>query len=299
MLNLEWLRTFKAIYETGNLTAAAQTLYISQPGVSLHLNSLETYTGYPLFNRDTRKMKPTERGIVLYNCILDSINKLEEAEQAFFRNSKVNKPAIRVGMGIDTFECTLEAHLGELAFNLILRSGQYPEVLHDLDAGKLDLIVIPQMGLQANLEYTPFVRERIVLICGSKTDSEQMDKMVSGDDRPAIRQWLKQQVWYASAVGMEQLKNFWLINFDSLPDLHPNYVLPHFSSILRCLSNGKGFAVMPDFLCRRAIENKMIRLAWEGGPYVESMLYFCKRKKAQFKEEIRQLEELLVRNIHH
>lgn len=296
MLNLEWLRTFKAIYEAGNLTAAAQTLYISQPGVSLHLNSLETYTGYPLFNRDTRKMKPTEQGVILYNCILDSINKLEETEQSFFRNSKVNRPAIRVGMGIDTFECTLEEHLGELTFNLILQFGQYPEMLHDLDAGKLDLIVTPQTSLQANLVYTPFIKERIVLICGNKTDSDQLDKLVLNNEKPAIRLWLKQQVWYASAAGMEQLKNFWLTNFDSLPDLNPNYVVPHSSSILRCLSNGKGFAVMPDFLCRRAVGNKTVRLAWEGSPHVENMLYFCKRKRAYFKDEIRQLEELLIRN---
>ncbi len=46
--NLEWFRTFKAIYETGTLSAAAQQLFISQPGVSLHLNSLEAYTGYKL-----------------------------------------------------------------------------------------------------------------------------------------------------------------------------------------------------------------------------------------------------------
>src|SRR5262245_6594076 len=107
MLNLEWFRTFKAIYETGNLTAAAQMLFISQPGVSLHLNSLENYTGHRLFERETRKMKPTERGVILYNCIIDPINKLAEAEESFFRNSKVERPTISVGMGFETFEHTL------------------------------------------------------------------------------------------------------------------------------------------------------------------------------------------------
>ncbi|NII26413.1 LysR family transcriptional regulator [Pseudoflavitalea sp. X16] len=296
MLNLEWLRTFKAIYETGNLTAAAQTLFISQPGASLHLNSLETYTGYPLFMRETRKMTPTERGIILYNCILDSLNKLEEAEQSFFRNSKVNKPTISVGMGVETFEYTLEEHLATLPFNLIVRFDRYLTLLHDLDTGKLDLIVTPQKGLQANLEYTPFMRERMVLVCGSHTDSGPLDQLVMTNDRPAIRQWLKQQVWYTMGADMEHLKNFWLANFDCLPDLHPNYVVPHFSSILRCLSNGKGLAVMPDFLCRRAIDHQTIRLAWEGSSPVESMLYFCKRKKTIFREEIRQLEALLVKD---
>ncbi|CEJ70237.1 Bacterial regulatory helix-turn-helix protein, lysR family [Chryseobacterium oranimense G311] len=34
MVNLEWYRTFKAIYKTGTLTGAADSLFISQPGVS-------------------------------------------------------------------------------------------------------------------------------------------------------------------------------------------------------------------------------------------------------------------------
>lgn len=49
--NLEWYRTFKAIYEKGTLTAAAESLFISQPGVSLHLSSLESYMGVKLFDR--------------------------------------------------------------------------------------------------------------------------------------------------------------------------------------------------------------------------------------------------------
>jgi DNA-binding transcriptional LysR family regulator len=71
--NLEWLRTFKAIYETGTLSAAAQELFISQPGVSLHLNSLEAFTGNKLFDRLARKMVPTEKGKILYNYIFSNV----------------------------------------------------------------------------------------------------------------------------------------------------------------------------------------------------------------------------------
>ena len=86
MVNLEWYRTFKAIYKTGTLTGAASALFISQPGVSLHLSSLEAYVGYKLFDRTGRKMHPTERGKVLYNAILDPLLKLEEVEK-FFQKS--------------------------------------------------------------------------------------------------------------------------------------------------------------------------------------------------------------------
>ena len=66
MLNLEWYRTFKAIYRQGSLTAAAQELFISQPNVSQHLAALESYMGTRLFERTGRRIVPTEPGKLLY-----------------------------------------------------------------------------------------------------------------------------------------------------------------------------------------------------------------------------------------
>ena len=134
--NLEWLRTFKAIYETGTLSAAAQELFISQPGVSLHLNSLEAFTGNKLFDRLARKMVP-EKGKILYNYILDSMKKLEEGEQHFHKRTQSERVTISVGMCFETFQYTLEEHISELPFNLIIKFGEYPQMQHDLDSGML------------------------------------------------------------------------------------------------------------------------------------------------------------------
>ena len=108
MVNLEWFRTFKAIYETGTLTGAAEALYISQPGVSLHLSSLEAHVGYKLFDRSSRKMVSTERGKLLYNFILEPIGKLELAEQHFHKSTEKERPTISIGMCFETFQFTCE-----------------------------------------------------------------------------------------------------------------------------------------------------------------------------------------------
>ncbi|BAV05041.1 chromosome initiation inhibitor [Filimonas lacunae] len=293
---MEWFRTFKAVYETGNLSTAAQLLFISQPGVSVHLNSLEAYTGYRLFERVARKMLPTERGTILYNCIIEPIHQLEAAEESFHRNSKVDKPTISVGMGLEIFKYSLEEHLAELPFNLVLRFGEYRQIVQELDTGKLDLILTPQKGNQSNLEYIPFTKERIILICGNETDTITLDALLLADERMAIREWLKAQIWYTTAADMEHLQHFWMANFGCLPDLKPNYIVPNFSSILRCLSNGKGFAVIPDFLAKKELALQLVKLAWEGSPYVENILHFGKRKKTIYSNEIRQLEQILASN---
>lgn len=42
----------------------------------------------------------------------------------------------------------------------------------DLDKRLLDLIIPPQKGSQANLDYKPFSKERIVLVDGAKSNAD-------------------------------------------------------------------------------------------------------------------------------
>jgi len=291
--NLEWLRTFKSIYETGTLSAAAQELFISQPGVSLHLNSLEAFTGYKLFDRSARKMVPTEKGKILYNYVLDPLKKMEAAEQHFHKRAQDERPTISVGMCFETFQYTLEEHIASLPFNLIIQFGEYPKMQHDLDNGLLDLIITPQKGNQQNLQYRPFSKERIVLIAGRKTDVSEVESLLAAEKIKDVAALLKQQLWYSTAADMEHLKNFWLKHFGEHPDFSPNYIVPNISSIIRCLSNGAGFSVVPDFLCSEAIASGKISLVWEGNVPLENTLFFGTRKKTMYREEISQLEHLL------
>ena len=295
--NLEWFRTFKAIYETGSLTAAAQALYISQPGVSLHLNALEAHTGYKLFDRSARKVVPTERGKVLYNFILEPITKLEAAEQQFHKSSKTDKATISIGMCFETFQFTLEPHMASLPFNLIIKFGEYAQMQQDLDKGLLDLIITPQKGTQPNLTYQPFSKERIVLVGGSKSATDALDAMLDAGKIKEAEAWLQQQIWYSTAADMDNLRKFWQLNFNRHPDFKPNYIVPNICSIVRCLSNGEGFSIIPDFLCRDELEAGLVKLVWDGKNVIENTLYFGTRKKTMYSTEISQIQRIFENNM--
>ena len=291
--NLEWLRTFKAIYETGTLSAAAQELFISQPGVSLHLNSLEAYTGTKLFDRLARKMVPTEKGKIFYNYIIDPLKKLENGEQHFHKRSQNERITISVGMCFETFQYTLEEHIAELPFNLIIKFGEYPQMQHDLDNVLLDLIITPKKGTQQNILYESFSKERIVLIAGNKTDTSEIEQLIDTSEIKQVADLLKQQLWYSTAADMTHLRDFWTNNFGEHPDFSPNYIVPNISSIIRCLSDNSGFSIVPDFLCSDALINNKIKIVWKGLNPVENTLYFGTRKKTMYQQEINQLENLL------
>lgn len=289
MVNLEWFRTFKAIYETGTLTGAAEALYVSQPGVSLHLSSLEAHVGFKLFDRGSRRLIPTERGKILYNFIQEPLLKLQEAEEHFHKSTEKDIPTISIGMCFETFQFTLEPYLNTLPFNVIIKFGEYPEMLHGLDAGILDLIVTPQKGDYKGLEYKPFFQERILLVAGAKTDPEPFSRLETSEEK---ENWLKQQKWYGTTADMEHLRRFWFTNFGKRPDFKPNYIVPNMSSILRCIGNNEGVAVIPHFLSKNELEKGSIYILWEGYTPIENTLYFGTRSKTMFAGEIAKVEEI-------
>ena len=294
MVNLEWYRTFKAVYKTGTLTSAAEVLFISQPGVSLHLSSLENYVGYKLFDRTGRKMVPTEKGKVLYNFIIEALTKLEEAEKNFQRSTEKHTPTISVGMCFETFQITLEQYISSLPFNVIIQFGEYPEMVENLEKGILDLIITPQMVVKNAIEYQAFSSETIVLVGGSEIDNLEFNLIEKNENIEETELWLKQQKWYGTTGDMEHLRRFWQLNFNKYPDFRPNYIVPNLNSIIRCLSSGKGLAVMPDFLCRKEIDNGSIKLIWEGKNPLKNILYFATRKKTISLEEIALIKKIFI-----
>lgn len=294
MVNFEWFRTFKAIYETGSLTAAASQLYISQPGVSLHLSSLETHVGYKLFDRGTRKMLPTEHGRMLYNSIVDAVDRLEVAERHFYRNTNSDKTSISIGMCFETFQYVLELYISSLPFNLISKFGDYHEMLADLDKGLLDFVITSQKDEALNVQYTPFSSEKILLIAGSESNVSEFDKLKDMGDMEGCESWLNDQLWFGTTGDMEHLRNFWLNNFKKRPDFIPNFIVPNMTSILRCISNKEGFAIMPDFLVQKQIKKGEIQIVWEGKVPLTNTLYFAQRKKTIYKDELEKLQQIFM-----
>ena len=286
MINLEWLRTFKSVYETRSFTKAAKELYISQPGVSLHIGSLEAYVGYTLFERISKKLIPTEKAKILYNFTLEPLLKLETAEQTFHKTTKTERSTVSIGMCFETFQFTLEKHIPTLDFNVIIRFGLYEQMFSDLDHGLLDLIITPHKTNLKNLEFEAFSKEKIVLVNGSGTDTSELKTLLKNQKIEEAEAWLKQQIWYSTAADMEHLNNFWKANFNRHPDFKPNYIVPNICSIVRCLSGNSEFSIIPDFLCKKEIASGGIEITWEGNQKIENILHFGERLKNPVQKEV-------------
>ena len=63
-------------------------------------------------------------------------------------------------------------------------------------------------------------------------------------------------------------------------------------TVIRCLSDNEGFAIVPEFLCKEVFKKKSVKLVWNGTQISENPLYFAFRTDLQFKKELSQVEEI-------
>ena len=203
--DLEWFRTFKAVFETGTMSDAAKDLSISQPGVSLHLNALEAYIGFPLFKRNTRKMIPNERAKILYQQVCDSLVKLEEVERKFGKKKKEGRGTLSIGMYASLYRQCLEAHIPEFGFNVIMHLETTENLIPLLAHGAVDLAVLNQEVPLRNICYELLGTVRLVLVAGPGTDISGFSGLPERKKR--LSQWLESQLWYNTA-DREQLNLF-------------------------------------------------------------------------------------------
>ena len=75
---IDRIRSFIAVVDTGSFTQAAKYLRLSKSMVSIHIKALETELDVSLLNRNTRRFSLTETGEMLYQDFRQVLNQLEQ-----------------------------------------------------------------------------------------------------------------------------------------------------------------------------------------------------------------------------
>jgi len=78
-IDLNLLRAFATVHETGSFSAAAAKLGVPRSTVSRAVSALEDVTGAALFHRTTRKVAITEDGRALFERVATSLANLDDA----------------------------------------------------------------------------------------------------------------------------------------------------------------------------------------------------------------------------
>lgn len=104
-INLELYRIFCEVAKCGNITKAAENLFVSQSAVSQAIKQIENKIGLSLFSRSARGVQLTHEGKVLFSYADNAISLIENAQKKLVNMKNLNAGEIYIGAS-DTV-CTL------------------------------------------------------------------------------------------------------------------------------------------------------------------------------------------------
>ena len=96
--NLTLYPIFQAVARTGNISKAAEELYISQPAVSKAIRRLEQSLGTRLFHRSSRGVSLTDPGKLLYEHTKAAFSELTRGEEQLLHARQLGIGHIRIGV---------------------------------------------------------------------------------------------------------------------------------------------------------------------------------------------------------
>ncbi|MCL2301089.1 MAG: LysR family transcriptional regulator [Firmicutes bacterium] len=96
-INLELYRVFREAAKSGNISKAAERLFVSQSAVSQAVMQLESKIGGKLFDRSVRGVTLTAEGEVLFSRIDDAMTLIENAQAKFAEMKELNAGSIKIG----------------------------------------------------------------------------------------------------------------------------------------------------------------------------------------------------------
>ncbi|MES2821243.1 MAG: LysR family transcriptional regulator [Pseudomonadota bacterium] len=113
MNKLDLLRTFVRVSELSSFTQAADSLGLPRSTASEQVQSLEALVGARLLHRTTRKVQPTQDGLVLYERSKEMLAHMDELEGLFRQDGARLSGRLRVDMPTGLARRLVTPRLGE------------------------------------------------------------------------------------------------------------------------------------------------------------------------------------------
>ncbi|RAI35488.1 LysR substrate-binding domain-containing protein [Rhodoplanes roseus] len=169
LLDVDQLRTFVAIAETGSFTRAAEIVHKTQSAVSMQMKRLEERIGRPLFARDGRMSKLTEDGERLLDYARRIVRLNVEAVSAFGDEELTGR--VRLGVPDDYADRYLPEIMARFSrvypgVELTVFCEPSSDLIVRLDRNEIDIAIVTSCGAYRASEI--FRQERLLWVTSNR-----------------------------------------------------------------------------------------------------------------------------------
>ncbi len=258
MLDLHKLEIFLRVVREGSFSRAAETLLMTQPAVSQHIQDLETQVGTSLFTRERRGVSLTAEGETLHSYTVRILQLMAEAESAITDVRKLTSGQLALGATpgasvylLPDYIQAFRAQFPQLS--VTLQTGITPQIVSELRAsqielgfieGELDAVTNMQLGVIALEE----VEQHVVVGPKHPWWDRTTVTLAELDHQPFIMRQPHSQT------------RIWLEEVLAANAIHPkiNAEFDNVESIKRTVMRGMCLTILPTYVVSHEVAAKQI-----------------------------------------
>jgi DNA-binding transcriptional LysR family regulator len=190
-MQIESLKVFCDLVDTGSFSQAAARNSISQSAVSQQVRALEDRFGKQLIERNRRGVVPTPAGIAFYEGCREILENVAALADDLGRTGKSVRGSVRVAtiysVGLQELQPLVkEFILSYPEVNIHVEYSRTNRIYEDLISGTIDLGIVAYPVARPQIEIIPFRDDPMVVICGpeySLAGRKQIELQQLADER--------------------------------------------------------------------------------------------------------------------
>lgn len=292
MINPNWLHTFKTLIDIGHFTKTAEKLFMTQPGVSQHINKLEQACGHSLILREKKSFELTEQGRLVYKYA----ERMIVNEHDLLENLGFDDPysghvtlACSGALALILYPQLLNLQYQHPKLITQLKAAPNHQILDEIQQGTTDIGIVTHIPNPRLFDVEELGQEQLCLVLPKGVDSKNCNTQSLMElgliSHPDAEHYLS--LYFAQSDEV----NFSNIDISMLPT---SGFINQISQILEPVAKGLGFTVLPKSAVDSFKNPKKLTLFKRQKPVMEP-LYRVKKKNRVLPARFNAVKDVISR----
>lgn len=282
---------FNCVAEMGNISQAAKTLYVSQPAVSKSIAGLEESLNTTLFIRNSRGVKLTDEGELLYQYTKEAFDILKQGEERLMHMRELGVGHLRIGVSATLCKYVLLPYLNRFLkayphIKITIESQSTIHTLKQLENNSLDIGLVAKPSNDKIYEFLPLYEIEYIFVA----TSGYLDNL-------RLRE--KNEDIFAAANVMlldeENISRMYIDKYFNENNINPQHLLEVSSMdlLIEFAKTGLGVAcVIKEFVADELNNGQLVQIPLKK-PVNKREIGFCYNKATYLSDSMTKLIEFL------
>lgn len=251
-MEIDVIRIFAKVVQSGNYTRAASILQLPKSSVSRAVSRLEQESGTKLLLRTTRSVTLTAAGRAFYDSCIGPLQQLEDARKSISGNDSFISGLLRITAPEDLGASIITPTLADLCKKHadLKFDVHYTNQIIDLVKEGFDLAVRIGELKDSQLKATKLGELKLILVASKNYLADK--KIKSVEDLAHCNLMSISSKYSRATWKLKSEKNKKTLNFEA------KVICNQMSSLLKLAEEGAGIALVPDYLCAEKLKDKSL-----------------------------------------